>query len=194
MPRLFCLNCWSLLWLVLTSVLIKLISISQSPASYSKDRYLCQARRLLRATSIFGCHFLLNAETFNVGAACDLSGIEIFLSSFPLEQAAQRAKQSLQQMGILVMCHSQKITSPDRDFMTLGRSQAAQWHLQSRGVWTNLHRFGIRVGKICAQLAWEAQHSFEPKPGKTGSRSESMDIKELWIRLQACTVNKISFV
>lgn len=49
------------------------------------------------------------------------------------------------------------------------------------------------AGKACTRLAWEAQQSFHSNPVESVSGNEPMDIKELWVKLQVCTANKVSY-
>lgn len=49
------------------------------------------------------------------------------------------------------------------------------------------------AGKACTWLAWEAQQSFDSNPVESVIGNELMDIKELWVKLQICTANKVSY-
>lgn len=56
---------------------------------------------------------------------------------------------------------------------------------------------GLRAdgaGKACTRLAREAQQSFSSNPVESVSGKKPMDIKELWIKLQVWTANKVSYL
>lgn len=48
--------------------------------------------------------------------------------------------------------------------------------------------------KACTRLAWEAQQSFDSNPVESVSGNEPMDIKELWVKLQVCAANEVSYL
>lgn len=90
--------------------------------------------------------------------------------------------------------------SPDQDFKMLNR-----FGLEESSIPGDIYRAeecglictGLgpdRAGKRCTRLARETQQRFDSKPGESSSGREPMDIKELWIRLQVCTVNKVSLI